>query len=917
MAIIGTDTVTFVQFSIQGRTTGNNVGTGVGKVFKDKVGILMNFKTFTEGQFLDITNGSNELTFAVTATSDNTINTLVARDSAGNFSAGTITATLAGGASANVLKAGDTMTGTLSMTTENAIRWYDSTAGNFVGFKAPSAVSPASYTVSWPSAAPLAGQTLYASSPTETAWRAVDAPPAVNKMYFVSLAGNDTTNDGSLSAPFSSIKKALFEANAIASSTNPVAINVDAGIFVEDNSGGPLEINASGISIVGDSLLSTIITPSSAADTLFTITANILELSNFTLQAPAGSSASAITLIANMPGRYCFKDILTTSFATGFDISATAPNLSCIFLDNARFINNDICVENDNAIVSITNSYIRGSSTDTPDKIGVSSTGSNASTNIFNSIISTCTTGVTITGGATGSLLSCEFENTEQSVVCSGGSKTEITGCSFLKNTPITVNIASSGANTTVTAEGCNFYCSESPADPRGTVFKVTNAGEIVATSHVVRNATLGIECGQSGDTDSTIMKAGSIYLISCTQDIQQTGTSILRFISGIFDANKVSVENPTNVSISSFDRPGNTGNITMAIGNSKDVSQRIYEIVNDGPANRPCLSYEPNYYGAKGTVYKNPGSTPTCNATQALGNNAYSYVITSSRDKEACIKLVSDTSSTMGDWNNVRGWEIKKLANSADLAFSFTNNDSSGLAISGPNTIMQLDGNNNQVLFPLAANAPVGTTAQLVWGSDTNLYRSTANTLKTDDNLVVAGATVLTTLTINAGTAAQPSLQFAGNTNTGFSAATANRLSCDINGSEKLAINATTVTATTTLIAAAACLLQKQVCLGGIQVDSTSGTSVTVADDTSVLLKTASVANYAVTMPANPINGQLLTIMVSGNFNMGLTYPGATIYYAVDTLRPQTNPDANSNGQSVTYMYHADTATWYRYSRG
>ncbi len=43
----------------------------------------------------------------------NTVSTLVFRDGSGNFTAGTITAALTGAASSNVLKAGDTMTGTL------------------------------------------------------------------------------------------------------------------------------------------------------------------------------------------------------------------------------------------------------------------------------------------------------------------------------------------------------------------------------------------------------------------------------------------------------------------------------------------------------------------------------------------------------------------------------------------------------------------------------------------------------------------------------------------------------------------------------------------------------------------------------------------------------------------------------------
>ena len=46
----------------------------------------------------------------------NVANAAVIRDASGNFSAGTITASLSGAASANVLKTGDTMTGTLTIT---------------------------------------------------------------------------------------------------------------------------------------------------------------------------------------------------------------------------------------------------------------------------------------------------------------------------------------------------------------------------------------------------------------------------------------------------------------------------------------------------------------------------------------------------------------------------------------------------------------------------------------------------------------------------------------------------------------------------------------------------------------------------------------------------------------------------------
>ena len=58
---------------------------------------------------------STAYTITSNATSANTANTIVSRDAGGNFIAGTVTADLVGSASLNVLKSGDTMTGTLTL----------------------------------------------------------------------------------------------------------------------------------------------------------------------------------------------------------------------------------------------------------------------------------------------------------------------------------------------------------------------------------------------------------------------------------------------------------------------------------------------------------------------------------------------------------------------------------------------------------------------------------------------------------------------------------------------------------------------------------------------------------------------------------------------------------------------------------
>src|SRR5438477_12516774 len=56
----------------------------------------------------------------------------------------------------------------------------------------------------------------------------------------------------------------------------------------------------------------------------------------------------------------------------------------------------------------------------------------------------------------------------------------------------------------------------------------------------------------------------------------------------------------------------------------------------------------------------------------------------------------------------------------------------------------MQLDGVNYPVQLPKAAT-------QIVFASDTNLYRSAADTLKNDDNLIIGGLTANRAVATNA----------------------------------------------------------------------------------------------------------------------------------------------------------------------
>jgi len=954
-SVIDTDSITFVQFTAPGQTTGANVGTGDGQIYRDKTGLTLNFKTVAADTHMVITNNADDVTIGNDATSANTASTIVARDGSGTF-AGSLT----GAASQNVLKAGDTMTGNLNMATQSEIRYQDAAGGEYAGLRAPATVGT-SYTIDLPENAPVAGQYLKAVSSSATTWTVVDAPPALTKTYYVTLIGDDS-NDGSLSAPFRTVKYAVNQANAVATIANPVTINVGSGIFVEDNSGGAITITGEGISIVGSSMASTTIEPLSLSDDLFHIISGKIEIHGIAVQASFGSTASAFTITTTIPGPTRFDSVAVLAFQTGFNISSSAfPPV--IFFENTQYIGNSTCIAVNNASVFVQNSIFRGPLFGAAANTGITATGADSSVSILNCSFDSFETAVSITGGARQRILSCDIASTINGIVCAGASTTRLIGLNFRLNDTTSINIAASEADTKVVVEGCLINGEDLTRTARGTGVTVTTEACLEINSGTIENVVTGIVCGTTGDTDTTVLSANGLSMVRTTTSIQQIGSTKIQFVGGSVNVNQLVIEDNTNIHLSTYSKGGHP-HLTM--GDTSDNSEIIYQILN-GQASLPNLSYEPDFYGNKGTVYKNPNGDPTFNGTQTESNNACYYVVTGDRTKETSLNLISDAGN-IGNSDYVRGWEISKLGTQADLAFAYSNNDTSGLAARGVNSVMQLNGFDNQVEFPTATNAPLptNTVAKLVWADDTNLYRDSANTLKTDDDLIIdglttnravttdankklvssattdtelgylsgvtssiqtqvdgkvskTGDTMTGTLTLPAGTAANPSAQFTGSTDTGISAATPNTLSFDTNGNERMSISSDKITAIVKLI------VSTLMCNQGVQTaTASSGDTVVVLGTTSILLlKSGGNVSITVTFPPSPTNGQLFSILTgnSGNRRINLTNNGGTggasIINEVDRLNAGAGPDSNSNGASVTYWYYSTDNAWYRYGRG
>jgi trimeric autotransporter adhesin len=830
-AVIGTDSIEFAQFSLPSQTTAANVGTGAGQLFRDKTGQTLNLKTVAAGTHVSVTNNTNDISLATDATSANTANTIVARDSSGNFSASTISASLNGLASLNLPLTGGTLTGNLNLASQQELRLQDAAGGQYIGLNAPTTVG-ASYTVNLPASAPTLGQVLQATSASTTGWATMGGAPIASKTYYVSKAGSDD-NDGSQAAPFLTVSKAVEQANLVATSINPVAIEIGAGIFVEDNSAGPIAITSSGISLVGVSTGSTVVEPIALSQDLFSIIVTDVQFANFTLASGGtGSTASAINLTSNGSGTARFESIHIQQFNIGLSLNSAA-GIPIVLLNNVQLRGNNTSIAISSIRALIKNTVFLGPNTgSTIANTGISITGETALVTILSNSFRLMQTGISVTGNAFLRILSTNFENSTNSVVVNGASSTRLVGCNFVINNSSTVNFMASDTGTTATLTGCNFSCKDVAGIVQGAAVKSLAGAEVELNACSIEDAVVGLQCGMAGDTSTTSLRAASVSFINNTTDIMQVGASTLKFISGNFDSAKISIADTTNVSIAAFNEQNDN---ILSIGNNVDTTHEIYQILN-GQTDLPGVTYEPNYYGNKGLIYKNLNNNSTLTGTQAQSNNVSNYMITGDSSKTAGISLISDTSGSIGSGTDLRGWEITKNASSAELNFQYQNSDAIGQAIVTKHSVMQLDGVNNQLQLPTA-----GT--QIVFDSDTNLYRGSANTLQTDDNLVIGGLTTANTaiatnsnkqlvssattntelgyvhgvtsaiqtqldnklnttggtmtgaIQLAAGTTNAPSLRFTGSTTTGLSASAGN-LSFSANGAEAMKITSSGVVA-------------------------------------------------------------------------------------------------------------------------
>jgi hypothetical protein len=116
-----------------------------------------------------------------------------------------------------------------------------------------------------------------------------------SEVFYVSKQGNDTTGNGSLGSPYLTIKKAVTEANLVASNINPVSVSIDSGIYLEDT----ISLN-SYVYIKSTDQDSAIVKPNDDTVPLFQLT-DFSGISFLTIESVLNSNAVEI----DNAGEYC------------------------------------------------------------------------------------------------------------------------------------------------------------------------------------------------------------------------------------------------------------------------------------------------------------------------------------------------------------------------------------------------------------------------------------------------------------------------------------------------------------------------------------------------------------------------------------------------------------------------------------
>ena len=553
--------------------------------------------------------------------------------------------------------------------------------------------------------------------------------PQNNRCIFVSTNGNDINGNGSFDSPFASLAKAIDIANELSSTQNPITIRMEVGKYVENNIIGPLTIISSGITISGTNVNSVIISPMNLNQPLLNI-AITSNLTNLTFFSNGISNTVGLTL-SGINNDTTLTYIQVIGFNTGIDLIGSG---SFYLLQNIIAKNNIIGLRVNNIRAVIQTISVQGTLSNSPANpanTGIIILGSASQTIITDIYVSNCIVGVSSTNNCICSINGLNATSNTNDIACASGSvmylnSIQISGA----NGQDDIAIIATDSGTNIEMEGCNLDGYNYNTNQRSGVGIVArNSALIHIGNSQLKRFITGAIVGDNVDTSSTKLLLTDVFFNNDEHDIIQNGTSSLIVYASVVALSKITISDKTNVFLNFTDTVSNV----LSIGKANEGNSAILQTLQ-GLSNNPQINFISSLYSNKAFTTQN--FTNEQSAFANISNNNSSLIsATTSNTSGASLRLVSDRTAPIGSETTIRGWDITKNGNTnAQLDFNFQNNDETGLSVIPKYNFMQLDG--------ITKKVKLEQETSINFGTDTNLYRSQSNILKTDSNFIVGTLT-------------------------------------------------------------------------------------------------------------------------------------------------------------------------------
>lgn len=389
---------------------------------------------------------------------------------------------------------------------------------------------------------------------------------STSNTYRVSKNGDDTYGNGSLSKPFATIKKAVDTANLVASISNPIAIFIESGEYIEDS----FTVN-SYIFLVGETQDSVIIKPSDPNLVLI----NVSDVAGISFVTIVDVTNNAAMVINNAQENVLIHKVYFENCYTSIRMLATLtecyPYLEYVSVDNPIYTAFEVITTTNYCEVSAENSYVY-SVTNQSAYAEVVSDGANSmfiyhtgsSVNQFN--VGSGKGFYSLNGGSF-KLRNLQVEGYEYgiSAINGVGANLKITSCTFSDNV---YNFHIDGQDITGYFTGYSEY--EKYYIHPDSLFFITNVDSQIITVAKKGGNFLSVADAIDSITDNSLNK---IYTIKIGSGVFVEDTITMKpyvnIVGESITSTIIEIDDPSKITISAV---GNSGLFRLQLRGSTDI---------------------------------------------------------------------------------------------------------------------------------------------------------------------------------------------------------------------------------------------------------------------------------------------------------------------------------------------------------